>query len=82
MYKFCVHQCTLAVEFMSVVLSGMGVLSVGWFLHGIGISIIHATLCSVREIQTITQTSTSPRFVFPVQNKAWRVLYTYIYIYY
>ena len=41
------HQCTLAVECMSVVLSCMGVLSGGWFLHRIGISIIHATLCFV-----------------------------------
>ena len=42
----------------------MGVLSGGWFLHRIGISIIHATLCFVREIETIIQTSASPRFVF------------------
>ena len=36
----------------------------GQFLHRIGISIIHATLCFVLEMQTITQTSASPRFVF------------------
>ena len=42
----------------------MGVLSGGWFLHRIGISIIHATLCFVREIETIIQTSASPQFVF------------------
>ena len=57
------HQCTLAVECITVVLLGMGVSS-GWFLHRIAISIIHATLFFVREIQTIMQTSTSPRFVF------------------
>ena len=75
MYKVCVHQCTLAVEYISVALSGMGVLSGGWFLHRIGISIILATLCFVREIQTIIQTSVCIRSVFPVQNKCWHVLY-------
>ena len=54
--------CTsVAVECISGVLSGMGVLSGVWFLHRIGISIIHATLCFV---VTIIQTSASPRFVF------------------
>ena len=38
-----------------MVLSGMGVLSGGWFLHRIGIStcILHATLCFIQEIHTI-----------------------------
>ena len=40
--------CTLAVECISVVLSGMGVSCGGWFIHRIGISIIHVTLCFVR----------------------------------
>ena len=75
------HHCTLAVECMTVVLSGMGVLSGGWFLHRIGISIIHGTLCLDREIQTIIQTLPLARFVFvfvfPVQNKAWHLLHTY-----
>ena len=84
------HQCTLAVEciHVSVVLSGMGVLSGSWFLHRTGISIIHATLRFVRKIQNIIQNSASPRFVFglysvcirfvfPVQNEGWHVLYTY-----
>ena len=58
------RHCTLAVECMSVVLSGMGVSSGGWFLRRIGISIIHDTLCSVWEIQTIIQTLPLLRFVF------------------
>ena len=58
------HHCTLAVECISVVLSDIGVLSGGWFLHRIGISIIHDTLCLVWEIQTIKQTLPLPRFVF------------------
>ena len=60
------HQCTLAVEciHVSVVLSGMGVLGGGWFLHRIGISIINSTLCFLLEIQTIIQTSASLWFVF------------------
>ena len=32
MYKICMPHCTLAVECMSVVLSGMGVSSEGWFV--------------------------------------------------
>ena len=54
------HQCTLAVECMSVVLSDMGVLSGGWFLLRIGRSIIHATLCFVWEIQNRIQTEYKP----------------------
>ena len=65
---------------ISVALSGMGVSSGGWFLHRIGISIILATLCFVREIQTIIQTSVCIRSVFPVQNKGWQVLYIMLYI--
>ena len=57
-------HCTLAVECMSVVLSGMSVSSGGWFLHRIGISIILGTVCLVREIQTIIQTLPLPSFVF------------------
>ena len=48
----------------SVVSSGMGVSTGGWFLRRIGISIIHGALCLVREIQTIIQTLLLPRFVF------------------
>ena len=36
----CMHRCILAVECISVVLLGVGVLRGGWFLHRIGISII------------------------------------------
>ena len=54
----------MAAECISVVLSGMFVLSGGWFLHRIGISIIYAILCFVREMQTIIQTSASPWFPF------------------
>ena len=58
------QHCTLAVECMSVVFSGMGVSSAGWFLHRIGISIINSTICLVREIQTIIQILPLPRFAF------------------
>ena len=58
------YYCTQAVECMSVALLGMGVLSGGWFLHKIGISKIHCTLCLVREIQTIKRTVPLPRCVF------------------
>ena len=79
MYNVCVHQCTLAVEYISVVLSGMGVLSGGWFLHRIGISIIHATLCFVRgstnHHTNLGFASVCIRFIFPAQNKGWHVLY-------
>ena len=73
------HHCTLAVECMSVVLSGMGVSSGGWFLHRIGISIIHGTLCLDREIQTIVQTLPLPQFVFVLHflYKTKRGIYTY-----
>ena len=54
---------------LSVVLSGMRVLSGGWFLLRIGISTVHATLCFVREIQTIIEASVCIRCVFPVLNK-------------
>ena len=75
------YTSTLDEECISVVLSGVGVLSGGWFLHSIGIGLIHATLCFVREIQTIIQTKTFPRFVFGLcityKTKGWLVLYTY-----
>ena len=66
------HQCTLTVKCISVVLSDMGVLSGGWFLHRIGISIIHATICFVRG-NTNHDTNLGVRFVFPVQHKGWHV---------
>ena len=73
------HHCTLAVECMSVVLSGMGVLSGGWFLHSIGISIIHGALCLVRgninHHTNLAFASVCICSVFPVQNKAWHLLY-------
>ena len=66
------HQCTLAVKCICVLLSGMGVLSGAWFLHRVGISIIHATICFVRE-NTNHDTNLGVQFVFPVQNKGWHV---------
>ena len=75
------YHCTLAVECMSVILSGMGVSSEGWFLHSIGISIIHGTLFfspgNTNHDTNLAFASVCIRFVFPVQNKAWHLLYTY-----
>ena len=71
----------LAVECISVVLSGMGVLSGGWFLLGIGINIILATrwhlFCprNTTHLANLHFASVCIRFVFPVQNKAWHGLH-------
>ena len=83
----CMHQCTLAVKCISVLLSDMSVLSGGWFLHRIGISIydislyiIHVNLQFEREKPNAKrgEVEVCIRFVFPVQNEGWHVLYIMI----
>ena len=60
-----------AVKCISVLLSDMSLLSGGWFLHSIGISILHVNLRFVRKIQTEYKRPLCLALysVFPVQNE-------------
>ena len=75
------HNCTLAVECMSVVLSGMGVSSGGLVStqdrhkYNTWHSLFSPGNTNYRT--NFAFASVCIRFAFPMQNKAWHLLYTY-----